>query len=104
EADLLPGRDPRLSVHGMGKPGERQFVFGIDVLRRRRRRGRVDVEELAAVFLQKDPRVVRVVLEVVEPRELGVDLLVRADLLVARKPELFAIALPQDGPERLVVL
>ena len=54
------------------------------------------------MLLHQDARVVRVVLEVIEPRELRVHLLVGADLLVGRQPDLLAIGFAGERAPRLL--
>src|SRR5258708_37726009 len=102
EADLLPRRDLRLAVHGVRQAREGQLVLLVDQFRRGRRRGWVDVHQVAPVLLQKNARVVGVVLEVVEPRKLGVDFLVSGDLFVRGQPDFLAVARAGPVPPALL--
>ncbi len=92
ETDLFPGGDLARSVHRMRQPREGQLIFPIDERGIGRRRGRIDVDQVAPVLLNEDARVIGIVLEVVEPRELRVGLLVGGDLLVGRQPDLLPLA------------
>src|SRR6266446_215274 len=70
EADLLPGGDLRLAIHRVRQAREGQLVLFVDQSGGGRRRWRIHVDQIASMLLDEDARVVRVVLEMVEAREL----------------------------------